>query len=159
MSRRGAKKFHFANYRRQRAMFWALPWPRSLSLPKWAGPALLRYTKTPRSWRICLHIRRDTRLVFISFSLALQATARRKRRASPTPYGLRGLTRKRCGTGRDVFLESFHVGFRRCVYANLALLKDADFAVITSKFSLLIFFRRIDLNGCITQSSLCLGSD
>ncbi len=141
------KKFHFANYRRQGAMFWALPWRAGLPI---RGPCALRrqvakccpplrYTKTPWSWRICKHIRRDARLVFISFSLALQATAKRKRRASPTPYGLRGLTRKRCGTDRDVFLEGFHVGVCRCVYANLALLKDADFADITSKFSLLIF--------------------
>ncbi len=95
-------------------MFWALPWR--------AGPLAL-----------------STRDASRSFSLALRATARVKRRASPTPCGLRGLTRKQCGTDRDVFLEGFHVGFRRCVYANLAVLKDADFAVITSKFSLLIF--------------------
>ena len=31
--------------------------------------------------------------VFLSFSLALRATAQGKRRASPTPCGLRGLTR------------------------------------------------------------------
>ncbi|OWV09744.1 hypothetical protein B7992_11775 [Fibrobacter sp. UWH1] len=101
----GAKKFHFANYRRQGAMFWALPWR--------AGPLAL-----------------STRDASRSFSLARPATAQGKRRASPTPCGLRGLTRKRCGTGRDVFLEGFHVGFRRCVYANLALLKDADFVVL-----------------------------
>lgn len=59
-----------------------------------------------------------------------------------SPCGRRGLTRKRCGTDRDVFLEGFHVGFRRCVYANLALLKDANFAVITSKFS---FSLRLDI--------------
>lgn len=100
----------------------------------------------------------STRDASRSFSLARPATAQGKRRASPNPYGLRGLTRKRCGTDRNVFLEGFHVGFRRYVYANLALLKDADFAVITSKFSLLIF-RHIDLNSCITQSSFCLGSD
>ena len=114
MSSRGAKKFYFANYRRQGAIFWALPWR--------AGPLAL-----------------STRDASRSFSLALLETAQGERRASPPPYGRRGLTRKRCGTDRDVFLEGFHVGFRRCVYANLAVLKDADFAVITSKFSLLIF--------------------
>jgi len=43
----------------------------------------------------------STREASRSFSLALRATAQGKRRASPTPYGRRGLTRKQGGTALD----------------------------------------------------------